>query len=182
MNTNFWQGLKVRLRGIEPSDADTFFRWNTETSRGQRLDFLWPPVSRECIREWVNEQARKKLEEDSFHWVIETLDHVPVGTIKAHNCDSRVGTFSQAFDIASEHRRKGFAKEAIWIVLRYYFRELRYQKVLNAVYEYNTESILLHEKLGFTKEGQLRRQVFSDGKYYDKLLFGMTLEEFDARS
>jgi hypothetical protein len=27
-NFNFWQGRLVRLRGVEPSDAETFARWN----------------------------------------------------------------------------------------------------------------------------------------------------------
>jgi hypothetical protein len=30
----------VRLRGIEPGDAVTFFEWNQDSERARRLDFL----------------------------------------------------------------------------------------------------------------------------------------------
>jgi hypothetical protein len=28
---NFWQGKLIRLRGVEPSDAETFARWNEDS-------------------------------------------------------------------------------------------------------------------------------------------------------
>jgi len=37
---NFWQGKKVRLRAIEPSDAETFIRWNLDSERARHLDFV----------------------------------------------------------------------------------------------------------------------------------------------
>lgn len=181
MESNFWQGTLVRLRGIEPGDADAFFDWNLDSSRGQRLDFLWPPVSRQNVKTWTAEKANKKFEDDAFHWVIENADGVAVGSINTFGCDSRAGVFSQAFDIAGEHRRKGYAAEAVWIVLKYYFRELRFQKVLNGVHAYNDASMKLHERLGFSNEGRLRRMIFTDGKYFDKMLYGMTVEEFEER-
>ena len=61
----------------------------------------------------------------------------------------------------------------------YYFRELRYQKLMATVYSFNERSLRMHEKLGFTFEGRLRRTVFTNGRYYDQLYFGMTSEEFD---
>ncbi|HEX5943871.1 MAG TPA: GNAT family protein, partial [Anaerolineales bacterium] len=64
-------------------------------------------------------------------------------------------------------------------VLRYYFRELRYQKVTIMIYSFNERSIRLHEKLGFKLEGRLRRMVYTNGTFYDELFFGMIIEEFD---
>jgi hypothetical protein len=45
MTENFWQGSKVRLRAIEPTDAEFFIRWNLDSERARHLDFVWPPVS-----------------------------------------------------------------------------------------------------------------------------------------
>ena len=41
-------------------------------------------------------------------------------------------------------------------------------------------SIRLHEKLGFKEEGRLRSMIFTNGKYYDKIYFGMTRDEFNS--
>jgi len=56
--------------------------------------------------------------------------------------------------------------------------ELSYQKVNTTVYSFNNPSMLLHEKLGFMKEGQLRNIIFTKGSYYDGICYGMTREEF----
>ena len=62
-----------------------------------------------------------------------------------------------------------------------FFEERRYQKVNAEVYGFNESSIALHEKLGFTLEGRIRRMIYTDGKYFDALMYGMTSEEFAGR-
>jgi RimJ/RimL family protein N-acetyltransferase len=62
--------------------------------------------------------------------------------------------------------------------LKFYFDELRYQKVTVSVHGDNLPSIHLHESLGFRLEGRLRRMVFTEGAHDDELWFGMTCEEY----
>ena len=175
---NFWQGKKVRLRAIEPSDAEYFIRWNLDSERARHLDFVWPPTSEASVRAWVEEQSKRKLEHDSFHWMIENQDGEPVGSISTHDCNPRDGTLSYGVDVAPEQQRQGYAGEAIRLVLKYYFEELRYQKVTVPVHSDNPASIRLHESLGFQREGTLRRMFFTRGHFVDVIWFGMTAEEF----
>jgi RimJ/RimL family protein N-acetyltransferase len=179
-NPNFWQGQQVRLRGVEPSDASHFLRWNLDSERARRLDFLWPPQSEAAVRAWVEAQSLKRLENDAYHWVIENLAGEPVGTLSTHDCQPRHGTFSYGIDVAAEHRCRGYASEAIRLVLRYYFHQLRYQKVTVAVHADNLASLALHARLGFVREGTLRRMVFTNGAYCDVVWWGLTREEFDT--
>ena len=58
---NFWQGKLVRLRGVEPSDAEVFARWNLDSEMARDLDFVWPPVSLAQIKEHVEEISLRKL-------------------------------------------------------------------------------------------------------------------------
>jgi len=178
--SNFWQNPRVRLRAIEPGDAETFHRWNQDSERARNLDFIWPPVSLASQRVFAEEASRRKMENDRLQWIIETIDGTPVGMIDTHHCDHRTGNFSYGVDIAGEHRGKGYAAEAIRLVLRYYFDELRYQKVTVNVHADNLASLRLHEKLGFQREGLLRRTQYSHGCYIDEIFFGMTVEEFRA--
>jgi RimJ/RimL family protein N-acetyltransferase len=48
------------------------------------------------------------------------------------------------------------------------------------VYSFNERSRRLHERLGFTLEGRLRRTAYTNGEHHDELYFGMMCEEFDA--
>jgi RimJ/RimL family protein N-acetyltransferase len=178
---NYWQSKHIRLRAVEPADAITFHEWNLDSERARMLDFVWPPVSLSAEHAWTEEQAKRKLENDAYHWVIETLEGQPIGSISTHHCQPRNGTFSYGIDICAEQRGHGYASEAIKLVLRYYFEELRYQKVTVAIHADNTASIRLHEKLGFQREGLLRRMQFTHGKFIDELWYGMTFEEFQER-
>lgn len=178
---NIWQGTRVRLRGIEPEDASTFFAWDQDTEMTRRLYFIPFPTSEERQRRWAERMATAEPSGDTFHFVIETLGGEMVGSISTHRCEPRHGTFDYGVAVHAQQRRRGYASEAIVLLLRYYFRELRYQKVTAHVYSFNEPSIRLHERLGFQQEGRLRRMIHTDGQYFDEVIFGMTAEEFAAR-
>ena len=175
---NFWKGKKVRLRGVEPSDAEAFFRWNLDSEMSRQLEFVWPPVSEERVRDFVRQQSLKTLEQDTFTWVIEDAEGQAVGTIATHHCEPQHGTFMYGLHVAREHTRKGYAAEAILLVLKYYFGERRYQKATVSVHSYNAASVALHEKLGFRREGAQRRMIYTNGEYFDLLWYGMTRQEW----
>jgi RimJ/RimL family protein N-acetyltransferase len=176
---NFWQGRLVRLRGVEPSDAEAFARWNLDSEAARELDFTWPPVSLARVTKDTEELALKKFEAGDFVFVVEDGAGVAVGNIATHHCDQRAGTFMYGLYVAREHRRRGYAAEAVLLVLKYYFEELRYQKCTVAVHANNEASIALHEKLGFRREGTLRRVVYAGGRYFDSHYYGLTREEWE---
>ena len=176
---NFWQGRLVRLRGVEPSDAKTFARWSLDSEAARELDFVWPPVSLAFVRKELEEASLRKLEADAFFWVIEGADARVVGHISTHHCEPRPGVFSYGLSVVREHRRRGYATEAVLLVLKYYFEELRYQKCLVGVHSNNPASVALHEKLGFVREGTLRRMVYTGGSFHDVHHFGMLKGEWE---
>lgn len=174
---NFWHGERITLRAVEPEDAAFFFALQQDTERSRLLDFLPPPSSKAALERWVREQSQKEFDGDAFQWIIEAADE-PVGSIVTHTVSPHNGTFSYALEVARTQQRKSYAKEAVTLVLRYYFGELRYGKAHVGVQEDNAGSLALHRSLGFRHEGTQRRMVFQEGRYLDLLLFGLTAEEF----
>ena len=59
--------------------------------------------------------------------------------------------------------------------------ELNFIKCGANVYDYNQASIKLHEKMGFKKEVVLKDFHFSNGKYSDEYIYGLTKDEFNRR-
>ncbi|MEP7293139.1 MAG: GNAT family protein [Chloroflexota bacterium] len=178
MMTNIFQGKLVRLRGVEPSDWEKHEQWDRD-SEAARLGYEIPfPGSAASARAWAEREAAKGVENDVFRFQIETLDGALAGSLLTHHCDLRNGTFMYGISILPQQQRKGCASEAIRLVLRYFFEERRYQKCTVEVYSFNEPSQRLHESLGFTLEGRLRRMVYSGGEYHDTLLYGITKEEF----
>ena len=178
---NYWQTELIRLRGVEPEDGDTFWRWNQDSEMARNLEFVWPPVSVSQVREWAATEAKKRMENDSFNWVIENCDGTAVGFIHTHNCSPRNGVFKYGLGIEFSHRRRGYAAAAVLLILRYYFQELRYQKVTVQMHSENRSSQALHERLGFVHEGAVRRAIFTGGRFLDELYYGMTVEEWQQR-
>jgi RimJ/RimL family protein N-acetyltransferase len=179
-NHNFWQGATIRLRAIEPGDAETFFAWNLDTDTARLVDFVWPPQSLAAVRAWAERMAAQPAKDDALNLAVVDADGAVVGIVNTHSIDRRVGTFRYGVAVRPEQRGRGYAAEAILLILRYFFEELRYQKVTASVYSCNRASIRLHERLGFQLEGRLRRMVFTQGEYFDELHYGMTCEEFAA--
>ncbi len=176
-----FQGSLIRLRAIEASDWENFYQWNRD-SEDSRLSYEIPlPSSREAVKAWAEKQSQP-VDGDAFRLVIETLSGEFAGSINTHTVNPRCGTFRYGLALLPQHRRKGYASEAIRLVLRYCFHEKRYQKVNAEVFGFNLPSQQLHESLGFTLEGRLRRMIYTDGTFYDALIYGMTREEFEARN
>ena len=100
------------------------------------------------------------------------------GSIGVNNTDSRSGTFRYGVSIDSDFQQRGYATDAIKLVLRYFFDELRYQKCTVDILASNEASITLHERLGFVNEGQIRRAHYSEGVYHDSCYYGLTDNEW----
>jgi RimJ/RimL family protein N-acetyltransferase len=175
---NIWQGKRVRLRAVEPEDWRFFSAWSEDTETARQTYFIPFPKSEAAARKWTEEEALKKPENDQFRLVIENQDGQFVGTINTHTCEPRNGTFRYGIAILSEHWRKGYASEAIRLILRYYFDELNYQKVNVDIFDFNEPSLQLHRYLGFREEGRLRSMIYTNGKYHDSLVSGLTADEF----
>jgi RimJ/RimL family protein N-acetyltransferase len=173
-----FQGEKVRLRAVEVADWEVHYQWNMDSDNGRMSDEVWFPTSRTSVQAWAEREAKLGNDNEAFRFQIENLAGELVGTINTHACNPRCGTFMYGIAVHPDHRRKGYASEAMGLVLRYYFDERRYQKVNAEVFGFNAPSNALHERLGFTLEGRLRRMIYSGGVFHDKLIYGMTQEEF----
>jgi RimJ/RimL family protein N-acetyltransferase len=178
----FWQGEKTRLRPLRIEDAEQSFINSLDSPSRQVLQLgIELPTSVELLRSSLEKYIGCKDADGVIVFVIENLEGIDVGSISLHSSDQKNGTFSFGIVINREHRRKGYAEDAVRILLRYGFWERRYQKCNSACVHTNEASIKLHKKLGFVEEGRRRRQVFFNGQYHDDVLFGLTREEFDAQ-
>ena len=178
----FWQGDKVRLRPLRLDDAEAAFIAGLDSPSRQVLQLgVELPTSVEGIRSSLEKLVDCKDANGIIIFTVETLDGENVGGLSYHSRDRKNGVFSFGVVIDRPHRQKGYAEDAIQILLRYGFRERRYQKCNSACVHSNEASIALHKALGFSEEGRVRRRWFFDGQYHDDILFGLTVEEFEGR-
>ncbi len=177
----FWQGEKVRLRPVRKTDAGKSFATFLDSPSRRALQLgVELPTSVELIEESLEKYRGCKEGDGPILFRIETFEGEDVGGISLHSRDKRNGVFSFGVVVDRARWGKGYAADAVRILLRFGFWERRYQKCNSACVASNVDSIRLHEKLGFKEEGRRRRRWFLDGEYWDDVLFGLTREEFDA--
>ncbi|MFB7225851.1 GNAT family N-acetyltransferase [Streptomyces sp. NPDC056227] len=175
-----WTGRRVRLRAIEPDDWTVFARFADDD--GRRVGRLDLPRSAESYRAWAKEQAVTECDDDRFRLAVETTATGElVGAVGSHRTGRCSGWFEFDVVIGAGHRRKGYAAEAVVLLLRFMFAERRYHKCLAAVLAPNEASLALFRRLGFTEEGHLREHVFFAGRHHDLVMMGMLADEFDQR-
>ena len=179
----FWQGEKVRLRPVRENDAEQAYVNSLDSPSRQALQLgIELPTSVEALKETLAKYANCKDVDGIILFTIENHEDVNVGGVSLHSRNRKNGTFGFGIVVSRPHRKKGYAEDAVRILLRYCFHERRYQKCNSACVASNEASIQLHKRLGFVEEGRRRRQFFLNGQFYDDILFGLTREEFDAHA
>jgi RimJ/RimL family protein N-acetyltransferase len=180
-NDYFWQGEKIRLRPMRQEDAAL---WLAESTDSEGIRFLGYgidlPKSVKDAEAFGEKYAEFNSRDERIMFSIETLDGELVGGINLHGVDEKNGTFGIGTRIYRPFRGLGYALEAKTILLRYAFYELRLQKYNIRCLATNEAMIRHAQRLGCQEEGRIRRNVFTNGRYHDELLFGLTKEEFEA--
>ena len=74
----------------------------------------------------------------------------------------------------------GHGAEAVRLMLSHAFVTLRMNRVWLHVDENNGRALRSYEKLGFQREGLLRQDRYSDGRYVNTVVMGLLREEWEA--
>ena len=79
-------------------------------------------------------------------------------------------------------RDRGLGTEAIRILLEYAFEDLGLNRVGLSVFEFNETAIHAYEKLGFKREGRLRKAIWRDGEFHDAILMSVLSRDWRESS
>lgn len=177
----FWQGDKIRLRALSIDDAGDRFAQSLDSISREEFNIgIELPTTVELQKAWLEKYGGCKQVNNMIAFALETREQEYAGLATMHSIDERHGKFWFSVLVDRHYRKRGYAEDAVRLILKYGFMERRLHKCNSACASYNTASIQLHRKLGFIQEGRLREEYFYNGEHHDELLFGMTLEEYNA--
>ena len=75
-------------------------------------------------------------------------------------------------------RGQGYGTEVVRLLLDFAFKDLNLHRVYLHVFSTNTAVIRVYEKVGFVREGLLRKAAHINGAYVDVLVMGILREEY----
>ncbi len=177
----YWQNELVRLRALIFEDWEDGYP-NYFDSQARFLlqeEMELPPVIA-TVQEEYRKFANFNQATGRIMFTIENLNGIPVGGLNLNSINERNGTFSIGIQINIEQRGKGYGTAAMRLLLKYAFLERRLNKFNSGCLEGNAASAKMHLKLGCTQEGVRKQMYYSNGRYYDGILFGLTKDEFVA--
>jgi len=81
-------------------------------------------------------------------------------------------------EIAKDYQGKGYGTEAINWALDWAFTFGGLHRVGIESFSFNPGASRLYKRLGFTEEGRVRQEYWFNGKYHDRVIFGMLEDEW----
>ncbi len=124
--------------------------------------------------DWVNSVLKDQSRSRVVLAIEDRRDGALVGFVYLNNLDwfSRNAEFGVLIG-EREKQGKGFAREALELVVRYAFQELNLHKIYLRVVSFNKRALELYRTFGFAQEGVQRRHAFVRGRYHDVVLMGL---------
>ena len=164
-------GKGIFLRRMTVEDTEDIVRWRNNPR--VRKSFIYQELF---------------TREGHLHWIHAMVDTGRV--VQFIICEKSTGrSIGSVYfrDISQEHHRaeygifigeddaagRGYGSEACRLALEYGFHVLKLHKIILRVYAENRIALRSYEKNGFQREGYLRDEVFTQGRYHDMILMGI---------
>jgi RimJ/RimL family protein N-acetyltransferase len=169
-------GDLVRLRPVEPEDADAFYRWFND-EEVMRWLMSYYPASLEFVREQLT--GRRENSYERVNLCIETLaERKLIGVVRLRDADPVNARAEVDIYIGEqEYWNSGYGTDALRRMCRYGFDTLRLHSIELGVVEANSRAIRSYEKIGFQVDARLRQSFFRDGEWHDSLLMCVLRDE-----
>jgi RimJ/RimL family protein N-acetyltransferase len=163
------EGKLVNLRVIEREDLPLLAEWSNNP--GYLGQFVWLP--QQSRTEW--EKRYDALTADTKWFLVEKKDGTKIGTM-FHWLIENLMEISCV--LTSNERGKGYGAEATKLLVDYLFLSRDLIRIQAHTDARNLVSQKVLEKVGFKKEGIIRKSVFAKGEWRDRTLFSILREEW----
>ena len=175
-------GKRIFLRPPKRRDA---LKWQKLRMASKNFLVPWEPAwnasscsRRAFIRYFKNSNYLANMDRAYSFLIFNIEDKALLGGVNVGNVRRGVSqSASLGYWIGKQHSRKGYMKEALDVLIPSLFLDLQLNRIEAATLENNLASKNLLNKIGFKKEGKLRKYLKINGEWQDHVLY--SLLEYD---
>lgn len=176
-------GERVFLRPPKRRDA---LKWQKLRMSSKSFLVPWEPswdasscTRRAYLRYFKNSNYLANMDRAYSFLIFKTDDKTLLGGINIGNVRRGVSqSASLGYWIGEKYSRNGYMKEALKLLIPSLFVDLRLNRIEAATLEENIASKNLLKKIGFKKEGVLRKYLKINGTWRDHILYGLLENDF----
>jgi RimJ/RimL family protein N-acetyltransferase len=173
------KGKTVTLRAIDEEDLPTLHRWGNDPDLWAMLGGWRFPASFRQTHAWFESLAGDQLNQ---RFAIDVPDAGLVGTANLVEIDWKNNHAFHGMMIGDPSMRgRGIGVDVIMAMMRYAFDELHLARLDGSMIEYNEASVAVYcGKCAWKVEGRQRNWYFRGGRYWDRVMVGVTREDYSA--
>ena len=171
--TAFLTGKSIFLRKLVLKDANfNYLKWMHDVNITSGIYTGIYPTSLKELKNYIRSAAQNKNElAFAICW---KRSRVHIGNIKIESFDMISRTCGLGIIIGEKkYWGRGVGEEACSMMIDYAFERLNFRKITLIVFSNNPAAFRLYSKLGFKKEGVLKRHIFRNGRYEDKIFMSL---------
>lgn len=165
------RGKKISLRALEPEDLEFLYAAeNNETN--WEVSNTQAPFSKYLLKQYLENAHLDIYDAKQLRLVIEhNVSKQTIGLIDLFDFNPQHKRVGVGVLIAAEFQQKGFASDALAVLVPYAFTHLNVHQLYANITSDNSKSIALFEKHRFREVGVKKDWILSNGKFKDELLF-----------
>jgi len=167
----------ILLRAVEPEDLEILYQWENDPEIWTVSNTLIP-LSRYVLKRYIEESHLDIFQTKQVRFMIDRKplegekDNIVIGTIDLFDFDPQhlragIGILIRE----QENRRKGYARQALDIIIDYCFSILLLHQVYCNIPAYNMASINLFKDRGFIETGRKKEWLRTPEGWVDEIIF-----------
>lgn len=165
----------VRLRALEPEDADMMFEAESDDSAWKWSDYI-APLSREMLRQYALTYDADPFRAGQLRLIID-LDGEAAGIIDLFDISPKHLRADTGIFILPSFRKKGLATRALILLKEFALQRLGLHQLTATVAKQNEAALSIYEKAAFQKIGELPDWLRTDEGYIPALLLSCILNK-----
>lgn len=166
------------LRAVEKEDME-FLRTMINDSEMEKNVVGWSfPVSKYEQEKWFENQVQNK---NNIRYIIE-VENNKIGLVTITNIDWKNRKACHGIKLYNNSvKGKGYGTDTVMTIMKYAFEELQLNKLYSTILEYNTPSLNLYKKCGWSIDGVLRESTFKGNKYVNEMAVSILKKDYEER-
>jgi len=178
MKAPILKGEKIILKPLNLSQAGNFVHWlkNKEVNKFLSADQSNLNLKKE--KEFIKKTNQSKNE---IRWAIYTKYGVHIGGTGLQKID-KYNHFKAEWGIIigdKNYWNKGLGTDVLKTILKFFFKNLKLNRLELGVFPLNKGGLRCYEKCGFKFEGIKKQSFYKNGKFLDEIIMAITKNDYN---
>jgi diamine N-acetyltransferase len=165
------KGKHIYLRALEPTDLDFLYALENDENIWE-VSETSTPYSKMILKDYLKNSYKDIYEAKQLRLAICNNANETIGFIDLFDFNPKHSRAGVGIIVKDDtNKNKGIGTEALSLLINYVFTHLNLHQLYANITQDNAASIKLFTKLGFTKVGEKKDWIYTNGTYKNELLY-----------